>query len=104
MVRYRSGFVVHRSMIHRSRSPQNVAERARRCGIRDGAFQAVMQGGGDNYLSAFALLLQATALQIGILSALPQLIGTFAQLLSVKLMHRVRHRKTLILTGAIGQT
>jgi MFS family permease len=80
------------------------SERSRWYGIRDGAFQAAMQGGGENYLSAFALLLHAGALQIGILSALPQLVGTFAQLLSVKILHRVRHRKSLILAGAIGQT
>src|SRR6266511_2181816 len=81
-----------------------LVEQSRRFGIRDGAFQAVMQGGGENYLSAFALLLHATALQIGLLSALPQLVGTFAQLLSVKLMNRFQHRKTLILVGAFGQT
>ena len=84
--------------------PEDLGERSRRYGIRDGAFQAVMQGGGENYLSAFALLLHASALQIGILSALPQLIGTCAQLLSVKLLHRFQHRKTLIMAGAIGQT
>jgi MFS family permease len=62
-----------------------------------------MQGGGENYLSAFALLLQATAFQIGLLSALPQLVGTWSQLLSVKVLHRFPHRKILILTGAAGQ-
>src|SRR6266705_138038 len=80
------------------------ADRSRRYGIRDGAFQAVMQGSGENYLSAFALLLHASPLQIGTLSALPQLVGTFAQLLSVKILHRFRHRKSLIVAGAIGQT
>jgi len=78
-------------------------ERSRRYGIREGAFQAIMQGGGQNYLSAFALLLHASALQIGLLSALPQLVGTWAQLLSVKALNRFQHRKTLILTGAAGQ-
>jgi MFS family permease len=80
------------------------ADRSRRYGIRDGAFQAVMQGSGENYLSAFALLLHASAVQIGILSALPQLIGTWAQLLSVKVLHRFRSRKSLILAGAVGQS
>ncbi len=76
---------------------------SRRYGIREGAFQAIMLGGGENYLSAFALLLHASAFQIGLLSALPQLIGTGAQLLSVKALSWVRHRKSLILTGAAGQ-
>jgi len=79
-------------------------ERSRRYGIRDGAFQAVAQGGGENFLSAFAILLHATPFQVGLLSALPQLVGTWTQLLAVKTLNRVRHRKTLILVGAIGQT
>lgn len=78
-------------------------ERSRLYGIREGAFAAVMQGGGENYLSAFALLLHATAFQIGLLSALPQLVGTWSQLLSVKVLNRFQHRKAVILTGAAGQ-
>ena len=80
-----------------------ISERSRRCGIREGAFQAIMVGGGENYLSAFALLLHASAFQIGLLSALPQLVGTWAQLFSVKVLNRFHHRKALILVGAAGQ-
>ena len=82
----------------------DVDERSRRYGIRDGACQAVMQGGGENYLSAFALLLHASPFQIGLLSALPQLIGTWAQLFSLKILQHAGRRKSLILAGAIGQT
>jgi MFS family permease len=81
----------------------DLGERSRRHSIRDGAFQAVMVGGGENYLSAFALLLHASAFQIGLLSALPQIVGTWAQLLSVKVLNRFHHRKALILVGAAGQ-
>lgn len=80
-----------------------VGKQIRRYGLRDGALQAITQGGGENYLSAFGLLLHASAFQIGLLSALPQLVGTWAQLLSVKTLHRFRHRKTVILAGSIGQ-
>jgi MFS family permease len=62
-----------------------------------------MQGAGENYLSAFALLLHAIPFQIGLLSALPQLIGACVQLLSVKILDRVGHRRTMILTGAATQ-
>ncbi len=55
-------------------------------------------------MSAFALLLHASPFQIGILSALPQLVGTWAQLVSVKVMNRFPHRRTLVLCGALGQT
>jgi len=86
-----------------SSTQDSPGERSRRYGIRDGAFQAVMQGGGEQYLSAFALLLHATPLQIGLLSALPQLVGTWSQLLSVKALNRFQHRKAVMLTGATGQ-
>ncbi|TLY24332.1 MAG: MFS transporter [Nitrospirae bacterium] len=81
----------------------DLGERSRRYGIRDGAFQAVMVGGGENYLSAFALLLHASAFQIGLLSAIPQVVGTWVQLLSVKVLNRLHHRKAIILVGAAGQ-
>jgi MFS family permease len=82
---------------------EEVSERSRQYGLRDGASQAVTQGSGEQYLSAFALLVHASPVQLGILSALPQLIGTVAQLASVKLLRWFRDRKSLIQTGTIGQ-
>jgi hypothetical protein len=72
-------------------------------GLRDAAFQAAAQGGGENYLSAFALVLQASPVQIGILSALPQLIGTVSQLISVKLLQYLRNPGKLVVIGGWGQ-
>ncbi len=81
-------------------SPENTS---RQYGIRDAAFQAVTQGGGENYFSAFALLLQASPFQIAILSSLPQLIGIVFQLLSVKILPYLSDAKRLISFGGIGQ-
>ncbi|SLM48431.1 putative Transporter of MFS family, contains Lipocalin domain [Nitrospira japonica] len=69
----------------------------------DGASQAVTQGSGEHFLSAFALLLHAGPFQLGILSALPQLIGTTAQLASVKLLRCFPDRKSLVRLGTVGQ-
>ncbi|THJ24950.1 MAG: MFS transporter [Nitrospira sp. CG24E] len=82
---------------------QGAGERGRRYGLRDGACQAVTQGSGEQYLSAFALLLHASPFQLSVLSALPQLIGTGAQLISVKLLRWFPNRKALISAGTIGQ-
>jgi len=57
--------------------------------VREGACTAVMQGAGETYVSAFALLLHATPFQIGLLSAVPPVVGTWSQLLSVKLLDRL---------------
>ena len=83
--------------------PQSAGERGLRYGLRDGACQAVTQGSGEQYLSAFALLLHASPFQLSVLSALPQLIGTGAQLVSVKLLQWFPGRKALISAGTVGQ-
>ncbi len=82
---------------------QRAGEQGLRYGLRDGACQAVTQGSGEQYLSAFALLLQASPFQLSVLSALPQLIGTGAQLASVKLLQWFPNRKALISAGTVGQ-
>lgn len=83
--------------------PQSASEQGLRYGLRDGACQAITQGSGEQFLSAFALLLHASPFQLSVLSALPQLIGTGAQLVSVKLLQWFPHRKALISAGTIGQ-
>ena len=79
-------------------------ESGRRFGIRDGLLQAIAQGGGEQYLSAFALLLHATPFQLSILSAVPQLLGTWAQLVSVKVSHWFRSPASQVFWGIIGQS
>ncbi|MFO0717618.1 MAG: MFS transporter [Nitrospira sp.] len=72
-------------------------------GVRDAACQAAAQGGGENYFSAFALLLHASPFQIAILSALPQLVGVVAQLASVKLLQYLRLPSRLLIAGGRAQ-
>jgi MFS family permease len=83
---------------------QGADEPGRRFGLRDGMFQAVTQGSGEQYLSAFALLWHATPLHLSILSALPQLLGTWAQLVSIKISHWFPTRKSLVFWGIVGQS
>ncbi|MCC8985757.1 MAG: hypothetical protein LM513_04115, partial [Nitrospira sp.] len=72
---------------------------SRKYGVRDAACQAAAQGGGENYFSAFALLLHASPFQIAILSALPQLVGVVAQLASVKVLQYLRLPRRLLIAG-----
>ena len=71
--------------------------------VYDGMAFSAMAGGGETYFTAFALYLRATAGQVALLSTLPSLIGSLAQLLSIWLEHRLRHRKTVILAGVLCQ-
>src|SRR5215203_1223872 len=78
----------------RSTAHSKEHEAGRRFGIRDGLFQAVTQSSGEQYLSAFALLFNATPFDLSVLSAVPQLVGTWAQLVSVKVSRWFPSRKS----------
>ena len=81
-----------------SKDPQ--VDHTLRHSVRDGVAYSVMSGGGETYLSAFALFLKATAPQIALIATLPPLLGSLAQLLSAWLVRRLRQRRQLILAGA----
>ncbi|MBA2485619.1 MAG: MFS transporter [Nitrospira sp.] len=92
------------SSCRRETSPkENARALSRQYGVRDAAFQAAAQGGGENYFSAFAVFLHASPFHIGILSALPQLVGMVAQLSSVKFLQYLRMPVRLIFAGGLGQ-
>lgn len=77
--------------------------RSLRHSVHDGVAYSVMTGAGETYFAAFALFLKATTAQIGILSALPPLIGSFAQLVSAWLGHVIGNRRKIILTATMLQ-
>jgi MFS family permease len=63
---------------------------------------ATMTATGDNFFNAFAIHLQASATQMGALTAVPQLFGAWAQLLSIWIGARLP-RKHLVVTVAAFQ-
>jgi len=71
--------------------------------IYDGMSSSVMVGAGETYFTAFALFLKVTAAQVGLLSTLPPLLGSLAQLISVWINRRIKVCKPIILTGVILQ-
>ena len=89
---------------HRSKprqfSRQPEIDRSLRHSVKDGVAYSVMTGAGEAYFSAFAVLLKASPGQIGLLAALPQLVASFAQLLSAWLGHRRQQRMPIVLIGA----
>lgn len=78
-------------------------ERSLRHSVRDGISYSMMAGAGETYLSAYALFLKASTAQISLLTALPSLLGSLAQVLSAWLAGFVPRRKTLILSGVLLQ-
>lgn len=71
--------------------------------LRDGMAWSVMAGCGDNYVGAFAVFLSATTMQMGLLSAIPTVLGAAAQIGSAYWTERALRRKRIIVPAAIVQ-
>jgi MFS family permease len=72
-----------------------------RCSQQEAFAAATMTGTGDNFLNAFAIHLQASALQMGWLTAIPQLFGALAQVFSVWLGNWFRRKPLVVSVAAI---
>ena len=83
-------------------SKDPVVDKALRHSVRDGMAWSVQVGAGETYFSAFALFLRATAPQIAILSTLPLLLASGAQIFSAWLGNYVGRRR-LVLFGCALQ-
>jgi MFS family permease len=83
-----------------SRDP--TVEKALRHSNADGVAFSVQVGAGETYFSAYALFLRASAPQVALISTLPPLLGSLAQLFSAWLGRYVG-RKRLVLVGCILQ-
>jgi len=77
-------------------------DRALRHSVRDGMAYSVQVGAGETYFSAFALFLNATAAQVALLSTLPPLLGSSAQIFSAWLGTHFGRRR-LVLWGCTLQ-
>lgn len=63
-------------------SKDPLVDSALRHSVRDGMAYSVQVGAGETYFSAFALFLRATAPQVALISTLPPLLGSLAQIFS----------------------
>lgn len=88
-------------MTRYSKDPQT--DKSLHHSLKDAVAFSVMSGSIETYFSAFALVLKATVSQVALLTTLPNLLGSLAQLLSAWLGHRLNRRKPLIVYGALFQ-
>ncbi|MES2606113.1 MAG: MFS transporter, partial [Pseudomonadota bacterium] len=68
---------------------------------REAVASSTMTATCDNYMNAFALHLQATSVQMGFLTAIPQLIGAGMQLVSVWLGAFLSRRLLVLFTAVL---
>ncbi len=78
-------------------------ERSLDYSIKDGSAYSVMVGFGDTYLTPFALKLGASNAEVGLLTALPQLVSSIAQQVSAHVTEKFGKRKSIILANALLQ-
>jgi len=71
--------------------------------IIDGAFCSMMIGFGESFFSAFAVFLKATNLQLGLLSSLPQTLGSLFQMFTNRLIKLFKSRKKLVYISSLLQ-
>jgi MFS family permease len=83
-------------------SKDPIVDTALRHSVRDGMAYSVQVGAGETYFAAFALFLRATAPQIALLSTLPLLLASSAQIFSAWIGHYVGRRR-LVLMGCAAQ-
>lgn len=65
--------------------------------IWDGSAFSVMQNIADAFFIPFALALNASNAQVGLVRAIPQLVSSWSQFITVKLVDVVKQRKKIIL-------
>lgn len=71
--------------------------------ILDGSFDSVKVGIGESFLAPFAIFLKATDTQLGLLSSLPRFFGSLLQLFSIRLIHKYKSRKRVVMAGVLIQ-
>ena len=87
---------------HFSRDPK--VDRSLQYSVRDGVAWSLMFGAGESYFQAFAIFLKASTAQITLLTALPSMLGSVAQLVSAWVSGYAIRRKTLIFAGVLLQS
>ncbi|HEY6131172.1 MAG TPA: MFS transporter, partial [Halioglobus sp.] len=75
--------------------------RTLRLSQQEAVASATMTATGDNFFNAFAIYLQASATQMGALTAVPQLFGAWMQLLSIWIGARLPRKKLVVAVATL---
>ena len=89
--------------MHVDRPTIERVKQALRFSTAEGMAYGAMVGFGDYYIIAYAVALQTSSLQIGVLCSLPGFLASLAQLWDAELARLVKSRKVLVLIFALLQ-
>ena len=82
---------------------EKLKEDAKKISVKEAASYSLMDGFGLRFITPYALALNASRLQIGLLSSLPALFANFSQIFTPKLMEKYS-RKRIVFTGIFIQS
>lgn len=82
------------------KSDTSLKAAALKTSIKEGSLASTTVGLGDSYIPAYVVATEATLPQIAILTSIPSLLGSLAQLISSKLIERV-DRKVLTVNSVV---
>lgn len=85
-----------------SANDESLKSKAKKLSIKEGSAFSVSEGAGMRYITPFALAINSSNSQIGLLSSIPSLLGNFSQIYSTRLM-KTFSRKHIVFTGALLQ-
>ncbi len=90
----------HSPQSGKSQNRNQWLRRTLRLSQQEAVASATMTATGDNFFNAFAIYLNATAVQMGWLTAIPQLFGALFQLLSAWLGNYLPRKPLVVVTAA----
>ncbi len=88
---------------HLARPTIDKVKQALRISAGEGMAYGGFVGVGDHYVMAFAVAMQTSSLQLGVLAALPGFLASSAQLWDQSLVRLLRSRKAVVLVFAAAQ-
>jgi MFS family permease len=81
---------------------EELIEKSKKISVKEGCGWGVMEGFGSKYITPFAVAIKANNTQIGLLSSLPSLLGSFSELYTLKAMDKYS-RKKIVFIGVLLQ-
>ncbi len=83
-------------IIHHAKEELNKKD-ARKASIKEGCFATLQGGFGDSYVTPFAVAINSSNSQIGLLSSIPGILGPLSQLIGSRMMEKYSRKKIVSL-------
>ena len=94
--------IILRNLLRNNGAKERAKSRTRKLSIKEGSAYSISDGFGIKYITPYALAMNASNSQIGLLSSIPTLLGNISQIYTTKLMEKYP-RNQILFIGAMLQ-